>query len=83
MEVLIDTPPEQAKKVRRNAQNQFQVWEQRTQLVKQQVAAASAHNDAKTIRLKALRLAKEAADKDAAPVAPSPKPRKRALSPKT
>jgi hypothetical protein len=34
-------------------------WERRTQLVKQELAAASAASDAKTARLKALRLEKE------------------------
>lgn len=77
MEVPIET---QSKKARRNAHNQFDAWEQRTRLVKQQVASESAHNDAKTIRLKALRLAKEAADKEAGIAAPAPKPRKRAQS---
>jgi len=41
---------------------QREVWEQRTQLVKKEMAAASAANDAKTIRLKALRLEKERQD---------------------
>lgn len=34
-------------------------WERRTWLVKQELAAASAANDAKTARLKALRLERE------------------------
>jgi hypothetical protein len=58
-----------------------QIWEKRTQLVKQEMAAESAANDAKTARLRALRLEKEAAearlaekDDDAAPV-----PKKRAV----
>jgi hypothetical protein len=57
-------------------------WEKRTQLVKTQTTAESAYNDAKTIRLKALRLEKEAQDaEDArvaaenAPPAPVKKPR--------
>lgn len=43
-------------------------WEQRTQLVKQELAAANAATDIKTAKLRALRLAKEgqeAADKAA------------------
>ena len=51
-----------------------QVWQTRTDMVKQEAAAASAAIDAKTARLKALRLAKEAEEaegsataKDAAP----------------
>ncbi len=43
----------------RTANSAFQVWESRTQLVKQEMAAASAANDAKTARLKALRLEKK------------------------
>ena len=47
----------------------FQVWERRTQLVKNELAAASAATDAKTARLRALRLAKEAEDAEAARIA--------------
>ena len=52
------------------------VWEQRTQLVKQELAAASAANDAKTMRLKALRLERERQQAEAEPPAdrPSGKP---------
>lgn len=39
-----------------------QAWQQRTELVKLELAAASAANDAKTARLRALRLAKEQED---------------------
>ena len=39
-----------------------QIWVQRTELVKQEMAAASAANDAKTLRLRALRLEKEKLD---------------------
>ena len=59
----------------RTANNAFQVWENRTQLVKQEMAAASAANDAKTARLKALRLEKEkqdAIEAAANPVPPAP-----------
>jgi hypothetical protein len=42
------------------------VWEQRTQLVKQEMAAASAASDAKTVRLRALRLEKERLDAEVA-----------------
>jgi hypothetical protein len=45
---------------------QREVWEQRTELVKKEMAAASAANDAKTVRLKALRLEKERQDAEAA-----------------
>lgn len=44
----------------------FKAWESRTQLVKKELAAASAANDAKTIRLRALRLEKERQDAEAA-----------------
>jgi len=37
-------------------------WERRTLLVKEELAAASAANDAKTVRLRALRLEKEQRD---------------------
>lgn len=63
--------------VLRTANNAFQVWETRTQLVKQEMAAASAANDAKTIRLKALRLEKEKQDAEAAAANPPPAPVKK------
>jgi hypothetical protein len=47
----------------------FAAWETRTALVKQEMAAESAANDAKTARLKALRLEKEASDAEAARIA--------------
>lgn len=53
----------------RTADGVFQVWERRTQLVKNELAAASAAQDAKTARLRALRLAKEAEDAEAARLA--------------
>lgn len=49
----------------------------RTQLVKEQVARENAAFDARTARLRALRLAKEQADKEAAPPAPSGKTRRK------
>jgi hypothetical protein len=42
------------------------IWQARTDLVKQEVAAANAAADAKTARLKALRLAKEAEEAESA-----------------
>ena len=56
----------------RTANNAFQAWENRTQLVKQEMAAASAANDAKTARLKALRLEKEKQDAEEAAANPAP-----------
>lgn len=43
----------------RTARNVAQSWEDRTALVKRETAAQNAHNDAKTARLRALRLEKE------------------------
>ena len=68
----------------RTANGIFQAWENRTALVKQQAASESAASDAKTARLKALRLAKEEEDRAAAAAAPPPaatarKTRKRAV----
>ena len=57
-------PPK--KSAARTANGIFQAWEKRTELVKLQVNAESAANDAKTIRLRALRLEKEAQDAEAA-----------------
>lgn len=54
------------------------IHDRRTELVKTMVAKENAAMDSKTARLKALRLAKEAEDKAAAPPAPKPaKPRRR------
>lgn len=56
----------------------FAAWETRTALVKKEMAAESAANDAKTARLKALRLEKEAQDAEAARNAPPAPVKKRA-----
>ena len=62
--------------------NASQIWQNRTDMVKQEQAAASAAADAKTARLKAMRLEKEAQDAEAAKLAaenaPIPTPKKRA-----
>lgn len=63
--------------VQRTANGVFLAWQKRTDLVKQEAAAASAALDAKTARLKALRLAKEKEDAEAAAAAP-PAPARRA-----
>jgi hypothetical protein len=65
---------------RTRAQNHFTAAEQRDSLVKQIIQAERAALDAKTAKLRALRLAKEAADKEAAANAPAPvaQPRRRA-----
>ena len=57
-----------------------QAWQQRTELVKQELAAASAATDAKTARLRALRLAKEqeeAASQNSRPPVTPPRRAKR------
>ena len=63
---------------RRTAQGIFQTWEDRKTLVKAEMDAERAANDAKTARLRALRLEKEAADAQAARAAPPAPPTKRA-----
>jgi hypothetical protein len=86
MEAIIANPnslsPDRKDANRRAANGHFAAWEQRTALVKQQVNAESAANDAKTIRLRALRLEKEKLDAEAAAVAaknaPPPAAKKRA-----
>jgi hypothetical protein len=58
----------------------MQVWQSRTDMVKKEMQAESAANDAKTARLKAQRLEKEALDAEAARVASEnapPAPKKR------
>jgi len=65
----------------RTARGLEQVWENRKTLVKKEMEAESAANDAKTARLRALRLEREALEAEAARNAPpaEPKPRKRKL----
>jgi hypothetical protein len=55
----------------------LKTWQNRTDLVKQEMAAASAAVDAKTARLKALRMEKEAQDAEAARLAGENAPAKR------
>ncbi|HWD27824.1 MAG TPA: hypothetical protein VG387_11710 [Rhizomicrobium sp.] len=57
---------------RRKAQNHFELAEARTTLVKQMVDAERTALDAKTAKLKALRLAKEEADRAEAAANPPP-----------
>ena len=70
------------KSAARTANGVFEAWEKRTALVKLQKNAESAASDAKTARLRALRLAKEAEDNEAARIAaansPPALPKKRA-----
>jgi hypothetical protein len=63
------TPPSGPKDSRRTPGGVFEAWDKRTELVKQQIRAESAATDAKTARLRALRLAKEAEDAQAARLA--------------
>jgi hypothetical protein len=66
VEASIDnsTPPRylQREAARRNADTLFTGRQQRVAQAKQEAASQSAANDAKTIRLRAMRLEKEAAD---------------------
>lgn len=55
----------QREAARRNADTLFNGRQQRVAVAKQEAASQSAANDAKTIRLRALRLEKEAADLEA------------------
>jgi len=81
----LSPPPRDRDGTRRKAQNHFELAEARTSLVKKMVDAERAALDARTIKLKALRLAKEAADAAEAlanpPAAPVKKPRKKAVAP--
>jgi len=60
------TPPKSTDAARKTAQNHFTQSEQRDKLVKQEIEKARAASAAKTARLRALRMAKEAADKETA-----------------
>jgi hypothetical protein len=70
---------------RKRAQNHFAASEQRDTLVKQIIEAERAAVNAKTAKLRALRLAKEEADRqaalDAPPAPPKPKRSRRATTP--
>lgn len=71
------SPPPRDSNARKKAQNHFEAAEARTTLVKQMVQAESDANDAKTAKLRALRLAKEEADRAAAASAPAAEPAKK------
>jgi len=63
-------PTERREAVRRNAQSHFTHTERRDELVRHEIEKERAAVDAKTAKLKALRLAKEASEKaDAARLA--------------
>jgi len=60
------------------------LWEDRTILVKKEVDAERTASDAKTAKLRALRLAKEAADKENADALENqPKPARRKAAPES
>lgn len=76
----LSPPPRDRDGARRKAQNHFAVREQRDSAIKLEIDRERAANDAKTVKLRALRLAKEELDAEAARVAaigaPPPKPKK-------
>jgi hypothetical protein len=78
----LNPPPRDRDGARRKAQNHFELAEARTSLVKQMMQTERAALDAKTEKLRALRLAKEEADRAEAianpPAAPEKKTRKKA-----
>lgn len=70
------TPPKTPDAARKSAQTYFTHTEQRDKAIKQEIEKERAASAAKTARLRALRLAKEAAEKEEAD-------RRKAESPKT
>jgi hypothetical protein len=61
--------PEDKRTARRSADTYFVAWEKRTALVKNGLAEERAACEDKTIKLRALRLAKEEADREASRIA--------------
>ncbi|MEJ1967217.1 MAG: hypothetical protein WDN03_01060 [Rhizomicrobium sp.] len=76
MDKPISPPYRDRDGARRKAQNHFELAEARTTLVKQMVDSERAALDARTLKLRALRLAKEEADRAEAAANPLPKPKK-------
>lgn len=76
----LSPPPRDRDGARKKAQNHFVVREQRDSAIRQEINRERAATDAKTEKLRALRLAKEDADREAARLAalnaPVPKPKK-------
>jgi hypothetical protein len=62
----MSTPPKTPDAARKSAQTYFTHTEQRDRAIKQEIEKERAASAAKTARLRALRLAKEAAEKEAA-----------------
>ena len=76
------TSPFPSNAVPRTRQDPMVLWEDRTILVKKEVDAERTASDAKTAKLRALRLAKEAADKETADALENqPKPARRKAAP--
>ena len=80
----LSPPPRDRNGARKSAQIQFDVREQRADVIRQEIDRERAETDAKTQKLRALRLAKEETDREAAalaalnaPAANSKKSRKR------
>ncbi len=71
----ISPPPRDRDGARRKALSHFAVAEQRDTEVRKEIVKARDAVDAKTAQLRALRLAKEEADRAAGEIAPAPKPR--------
>jgi hypothetical protein len=69
--------PPQSKRTPRRGVSPTQAWEERTAMVKHQTESERIASDAKTIRLRALRLAKEAAAAEVEPLHEKPPARKR------
>ena len=67
----------QREAARRKAQDHFTASEKRDTEVRQEIARQQAATAARTAKLRALRLAKEEADRIAAANAPAPKSRKK------
>jgi hypothetical protein len=76
----LSPPPRDRDGARRKAQNHFAMREQRDSAIKQEIDRERAATDAKTEKLRALRLAKEEIDREAQRLAaldaPPPKPKK-------
>ena len=75
-------PSQTRERAARLFKNPVDAWEERTQLVKREAEAERVAVDKKTARLKALRLEKEAADRETAAAAPPPeKPQRKRKTP--
>jgi len=77
---MSDAKPEfspHAKRTPRRGTSPTQAWEERTALVKHKTESERIASDAKTVRLRALRLAKEAEAAQDEPVREKPPARKR------